>query len=100
MYFNLHYSWDYLYNPGSANYALGRYERAVEYLQQALDRNQLPGQPRLFLLASFVQLGQQDDAEWEVAQLEVSHPEITLSHLQTIFPMTDKELFGKIRQWS
>jgi adenylate cyclase len=95
MYLNPHYSWDYLYNLGRANYALGRYERAVEYLEQALDRNQFPGQPRLFLLASFVQLGQQDDAEWEVAQLEMSHPEFTLSHLQTIFPMTDKELLEK-----
>jgi len=95
MYLNPHYSWEYLYNLGRANYALGRYERAVEYLQQALERNEFPGHPRLFLLASFVQLGQLDDAEWEVTQLEMSHPEFTLSHLQTLFPITDKELLEK-----
>jgi adenylate cyclase len=93
---NPFYSWDYLYNLGRAHYALGHYERAVQYLQQALERNEIPGQPRLFLLASYVQLGQQDDAEWEVVQLEISHPEFTLSHLQQVLPITDTELRDKL----
>jgi len=92
---NPHYSWDYLYNLGRANYALGRYEPAVEYLQQALDRNEIVGQPRLFLAASFVQLGQLDDAEWEVEQVQMTYPAFTLSHLRTIFPITDRELLDK-----
>ncbi len=86
---NPHYSWDYLYNLGRANYALDRYERAVEYLQQALDRNENVGQPRLFLAASFVQLGQLDEAEWEVEEVQTTFPAFTLSHLRTIFPITD-----------
>ena len=92
---NPHYSWDYLYNLGRANYALGRYERAVEYLQQALDRNESVGQPRLFLAASFVQLGQLDEAEWEVDEVQTTFPSFTLSHLRTIFPITDRELLEK-----
>jgi TolB-like protein/Flp pilus assembly protein TadD len=92
---NPHYSWDYLYNLGRANYALGRYERAVEYLQQALERNEVVGQSRLFLAASFVQLGQLDDAEWEVEQVQMAFPAFTLSHLRTIFPITDRELLEK-----
>ena len=93
---NPFYSWDYLYNLGRAHYVLGHYEQAVEYLQQALERNEIPGQPRLFLLASYVQLGQQDDAEWEVTQLEMSHPEFTLSHLQQVLPITDTELRDRL----
>ena len=93
---NPFYSWDYLYNLGRAHYVLGHYEQAVEYLQQALERNEIPGQPRLFLLASYVQLGQQDDAEWEVTQLEMSHPEFTLSHLQQVLPITDTELLDRL----
>jgi len=93
---NPFFSWDYLYNLGRAHYALGHYEQAVQYLQQALERNETPGQPRLFLLASYVQLGQQDDAEWEAMQLEVSHPEFTLSHLQQVLPITDTELRDRL----
>jgi TolB-like protein/class 3 adenylate cyclase len=89
---NPHYSWDYLYNLGRAHYALGHYEQAAEYLSQALERNETPSHPRLFLAASYVHLDRQDDAEWEVMQLETSHPEITLSHLQRTLPISDTEL--------
>jgi adenylate cyclase len=92
---NPHFSWEYLYNLGRANYALGQYEKAVEYLQQALERNEFPSQPRIFLMASYVQLGQQDDAEWEVDQLGMSHPQFTLSHLKAILPIQDKKLLEK-----
>jgi tetratricopeptide (TPR) repeat protein len=93
---NPHYSWDYLYNLGRAHYALGHYKQAAEYLLQALERNETPSHPRLFLVASYVQLGQQDDAEWEVMQLETSHPEMTLSHLQQTLPISDGELRNRL----
>jgi adenylate cyclase len=93
---NPHYSWDYLYNLGRAHYALGHYEQAAEHLLQALERNETPSHPRLFLVASYVQLGQQDEAEWEVMQLEISHPEITLSHLQQTLPISDAELRNRL----
>lgn len=96
MILNPHYSWDYLYNLGRAHYALGHYEQAAEYLLQALERNETPSHPRLFLVASYVQLGQQDDAEWEVMQLETSHPEITLPHLQKTLPISDDELRNRL----
>jgi TolB-like protein/class 3 adenylate cyclase len=93
---NPHYSWDYLYNLGRAHYALGHYEQAAEYLSQALERNETPSHPRLFLAASYVQLDRQDDAEWELMQLETSHPEITLSHLQKTLPISDAELRSRL----
>jgi tetratricopeptide (TPR) repeat protein len=93
---NPHYSWDYLYNLGRARYALGHYQQASDYLQEALERNESPSHPRLFLIASYVQLDQQDDAEWEAMQLDVSHPEITLSHLQQTLPIADAELMQRL----
>jgi len=93
---NPHYSWDYLYNLGRAHYALGHYKQAIEYLQQALERNETPSHPRLFLIASFMRLDQQDDAEWEVMQLDISHPEITLSHMQQTLPISDNELRNRL----
>jgi adenylate cyclase len=93
---NPHYSWDYLYNLGRAHYTLGHYQRAAKYISQALERNETSGYSRLFLVASYVQLGRQDDAEWEVMQLETSHPEITLGLLQQTMPIGDVDLLQRL----
>jgi len=92
---NPYYSWDYLYNLGRAYYALGDYQKATEYLQQALERNEAPRVLRLFLIASLVQLDRLEDAEWEVMQLEVTNPEVTLSHLNTVLVIADTELLNR-----
>jgi TolB-like protein/DNA-binding winged helix-turn-helix (wHTH) protein/Flp pilus assembly protein TadD len=93
---NPHYSWDYLYNLGRAHYALGEYKQATEYLQHALERNEGARAARIFLVASYVQLGQQDEAEWEIMQLEVSDPAWTLSHLKRAWPISDTALMDRL----
>lgn len=93
---NPYYSWDYLYNLGRANYALGRFEEAKNYLLQAMERNQAPGVNRVFLIASLVQLGNLDDAEWEIMQLETSHPQYSLSNLSQVLPITDQMLRDRL----
>jgi len=93
---NPYYSWDYLYNLGRAYYALGDYQKATQYLQQALERNEAPRVLRLFFIATLVQLGQQEDAEWEVVELEVSHPEVTLSHLNDVLVIADTVLRNRL----
>jgi len=92
---NPHYTWDYIYQLGRAYYALGEYEKAVSYLLQALERNESAGYPRLFLAASYVNLGQVDDAEWEITQAQVAHPEYTYSHLQKTVPIGNKKLLDR-----
>lgn len=49
-------------------------------------------------MASYVRLGQQDDAEWEVAQLNIMRPGTTLSHLATILPFENQEFQYAILQ--
>ncbi|MHC4784131.1 MAG: adenylate/guanylate cyclase domain-containing protein [Planctomycetota bacterium] len=93
---NPYYSWDYLYNLGRAYYALGDYQKATEYLQQAMERNEAPRVLRLFLIASLVQLNRLEDAEWEVMQLEVTNPEVTLSHLNAVLVIADTELLNRL----
>jgi adenylate cyclase len=83
------YTWDYLYNEGRAYYNLGEYEKAVKQLLLALERNESPINPHLYLAASYVQLGQIEDAEWEITQVEALRPEISLSHMEQITPMVD-----------
>ncbi len=93
---NPYYSWDYLYNLGRAHYALGEYQKAIAYLQQALERNEAPRAPRLFLIASLIQADRQDDAEWELMQLETTYPDVSLSQLRAVMAIADAELMQKL----
>jgi adenylate cyclase len=99
---NPHYSWEYPYHRGRAYYALGSYEFAVENLVAALERNVSSVLPRLYLAASYVRLGRQDDAEWQVMQLEVNNPKLTRSHLERSLPISNAgvktQLFADLRQ--
>ena len=95
---NPHYSWDYLYNLGRAHYLLGNYDQAASKLEQALQRNESPSYPRIFLIASLVRLERLDDAEWEVEQLGMFHPEMTLSHIRQTFPFSTDELKQRLLQ--
>ena len=79
---NPYYTFDYPYNLGRAQYLAGKYEDAIDSLNQALEKNQSGVNPRVFLIASYVRLGLIDDAEWEVEQLRMQSPEITISHLR------------------
>jgi len=95
MQLNPHYSWDYPYNLGRAYYIMGRYNDAVKTLQQALDRNELALNPRLYLVASYVALGRLEDAEWEIEKVQIQSPETTLSHLKKDRPIANKKLQQK-----
>jgi adenylate cyclase len=87
---NPRYTYDYPWNLGRAYYTLGRYPEAVEALQEALERNENALYPRLFLAASYVRLGQQDDAKWEIEQIQILNPDTTLTHLANTFPVKDE----------
>lgn len=93
---NPFFSWQYLNTLGRAYYALGEYEKAILYLQQALERNPAVTHPRLYLAASYVQLGQLDDAEWVITELELRNPEYTISNLQRSLPIDDKNLLARL----
>ncbi len=88
---NPHYSWDYLYNLGLANYTLGNYDKAVGFLLNALERNENARTPRLLLAASYMGLEKQDDAEWEIEEILVRSPKMSLTYIKREAPFTDEE---------
>lgn len=92
MHLNPYYSYDYPYNLGRAHYDLGNYENAAQYLENAVERNEAIYLPRLYLAASYVHLDRQDDAEWQITELEVLTPDSTISHWQNIVVITDEDL--------
>ena len=98
---NPHHTWDYPYNLGRAHYLLGEFEQSVKALEDAVERNEENFLPRLWLAASYVQLGRQDDAEWEAMQIETLIPEFSLSNLLRA-PIDDggaqERLLGDLRR--
>ncbi len=93
---NPYYSWDYPYNLGRANYALGEYQKAVNYLEQALERNPAVTHPKFYLASSLIQLGRQDDAEWVITELAMGDAEYSISHLQNVLPIGNSDLLDRL----
>lgn len=91
---NPYYTWDYPYNLGRAYYTLGRYEEAIGLLEDARARNENAIPVRLHLAASYAAAGRQDDADWEVQEIQVLSPTDTLSHLRVAHPISNPELMG------
>ncbi len=75
-------TYDYPYNLGRAQYLTGNYADAIDNLNKAVEKNATAPTPRIYLIASYVRLGLIDDAEWEVDQLQVHNPEMTISQLR------------------
>ena len=88
---NPYYTWDYPYNLGRAYYALGRYEESISALEKALERNENAAPIKLQLIASYVRLGRQDDAEWQAEELQMVNPEETVSHTDRAIPIADPD---------
>ncbi len=87
---NPHYSWDYPYNLGRAHYQLGDFAEAIEYLRDAIERNEFNPFPRLYLIASYTRSDMTSEAEWEAMQLEVLTPGFTLSHIAQALPLENQ----------
>jgi len=86
---NPYYTFEYPYILGTAYYALSEYQKAVNYLETAVERNQAHVPTILYLTASYVQLGRLEDAEWQITELEMRHPSITLSHWESVGSIVD-----------
>ena len=94
MVLNPYYTYEYPWAMGRAYYTLGRYPEAIDALQQALEHNKNALFPRLYLAASYIRLGRQDDAQWEIEQIEILNPGTTVTHLANTFPIMDQDLMN------
>lgn len=69
----------YLFVEAHAYYLLGQYERALPVLKDVLERNPSFILGRLLHAANYAMLGMQRDAEWQIAELELLAPSLSLS---------------------
>jgi TolB-like protein/tetratricopeptide (TPR) repeat protein len=88
---NPYFTSEYLYTHGVSHYMLGDYDEAIKALEQAQERNPNHVNYKLFLAASYVKAGRQDDAEWTAAELQVLDPTATLSTIEKTIPIASPE---------
>ena len=89
---NPYYTWQYLYVSGMAYYFLGNFDAAVTTLKKAEERNDNVIPVKLFLAASYVKAGRQNDAEWTVIKLQSLSPTITITDIEKTIPIMKSEL--------
>jgi len=93
---NPHYTFDYPWNLGWANYTLKRYPQAIDALKKALERNDGINLARIYLAASYIALGQRENAEWEIEQVRIGAPDLTISQLKKTTAIDDPELLNRL----
>jgi adenylate cyclase len=95
---NPYHTFDYPWNLGLAYYTQGRYLEAIQALKDALQRNETVVHPRLYLAASYVRLGRMEDAMWEIEQMRILRPDVTISLLTNTMPYESRELMEDFLQ--
>lgn len=96
MQLNPYYTWDYPYNLGRAYYTLGQYDEAIVQLEAAKARNPNAIPIRLILAASYMRKGREDDAQWEIEEVQTINPQETLSQFATSFANNHKESLQRL----
>lgn len=91
---NPYYTWDYLYNLGRAYYTKGHYKKAIDVLEKARERNENAIPIRLVLATSYINTGRQDDAEWEIEQIQMLNPNETITHTKQSIPISNEDLMN------
>jgi len=89
MQINPHFPFWYLHGLGQSQFLLTRYEAAAKNFKKAIERNPTVSWPHRWLLATYGHLGMQDDAEWEIFELESLNQIVTIKQIRENAPFTD-----------
>lgn len=74
------YSFFYLTNEGRAYFALREYDKAAKLFEESLERDPDFTFARMFLMATYAQMGRLDDANWEVQEALTISPNFTIAN--------------------
>ena len=92
----------YLWELGHAYFITGRYEEAIETLKRVLGRNSDFMPAHLLLAASYSEIGREEEARAEVAEIERLNPQATLEALRPRLSYKDQavseRLFDSLRK--
>lgn len=91
---NPFYTWDYLYNLGRAYHNLKKYDEAIDFLEQAKERNPNAITIVQHLTAAYYRAGLVDEAEWQVEEMLALNPNLTISHIRKSIPISNEEVLA------
>jgi adenylate cyclase len=80
---------NYSFHLGQAQFILRHYEEAIEALNAVLESNPAAERVHLWLAAAYAQAGRDEDAQWELEQVLVEDPGISLDEVRRSYPFTD-----------
>ena len=86
---NPYYTYEYLTSYGIAYYSLGDYAGSIKALEEAQERNSNAIQIKLYLAASYIRVGRQQDAEWIIEEIKVLNPTATIGSLRITAPFSN-----------
>ncbi|MCP5367409.1 MAG: adenylate/guanylate cyclase domain-containing protein [Hyphomicrobiales bacterium] len=97
-----HHPSNYPFHEGQALFILKRYDEAIAAFTRGLKQNNTSQRLRVWLAATYAQVGRQEDAEWEADMVLMSDPNFTLTGLRQAFPFTDpaelEHILGALRK--
>jgi adenylate cyclase len=97
MQLNPRYPTQYLSILGRSYYHIGQYTQAVNTLLKAQEMNPERISPLLYLILSYVALGNLDDANWEAEQLRMHNPDFSLENVDHALPIADPRELTRIK---
>lgn len=88
----------YLNAIAEVHLSLGNYEESIRYSLEAVGRNPEALRLRILLAAAYSELGQIDDAQWEIEEALLLQPELSLASVYYISPYRDRETMERLIQ--
>lgn len=88
---NPHHPYNYSFHLGQAHFILGDYDKAIDAFNHVLTSNPGAERAHLWLAAALAHVGRLDDADWEVEQVLISNPELTLAQVRDSYPFKRPE---------
>ena len=82
---------NYPFHRGQALFILKRYEEAIEAFNFGLTQNPTSQRLRVWLAATYAQVGLIEDAQWEASEILTSDPDFAPANLESIFPFQNSE---------
>jgi adenylate cyclase len=79
----------YYFELGRTQFFLTRFESAAQNFQKAIERNPTVPWPHRWLVSTYGHLGQMDDAEWEISELQSLGSAATVSDAANITTIVD-----------
>lgn len=84
-----HHPYNYSFHLGQVYFVLKRYDAAIDALEDAVDRYPSSERLHVWLAAAYAYAGNQESAEWEVAQIMTINPEFSLDRVKKSYPFKD-----------